>query len=77
MDIIEVNATVENENKSKQWDCMLMFEVFGLEGQHDIIQYVKPNPLASALEIILKCQANHYPPRCMMRFSDVYSAEDN
>jgi hypothetical protein len=74
---IEVNTIVENENKSKQWEYTLMFEVCGLEGQHEILQYVKPNPLASALETIVKCHANHYPSRCMMRFPEVYSTEDN
>jgi hypothetical protein len=74
MDIIEVNAIVENENKPNQRECTLIFEVFGLEDQHDIIHYAKPNPPASALETIVKCQANHYPPHCMMRFPKVYSA---
>jgi hypothetical protein len=56
MDIIDINVIAENENKSKQWDCTLMFELFGLERQHDILQYAKPNPLAYAFETILKCQ---------------------
>jgi hypothetical protein len=77
MNVIEVNTIVENENRSKQWECTIMFEVFGLEGQHDILQYVKPNPLASALETIVKCQANYYPSHCMMRFPELYSAEEN
>jgi hypothetical protein len=77
MDINEVNAIVENENRSKQWDCAFMFEVFGLEGKNDILQYVKPNPLSSALETLFKCQENHYPPHCMMRFPEVYSSEEN
>jgi hypothetical protein len=54
-----------------------MFEVFGLEGQHEILQYGKPNPLASALETIVKCQVNRYPSHCMMSFPEVYSAENN
>jgi hypothetical protein len=77
MDIIDIKPIVESENKSKQCDVTLMSEVFGLEGQHDILQYVKPNPLASMIETILKCQVNHYPPHCMMRFPEVYSSEEN
>jgi hypothetical protein len=77
MDAIEANAIVENENKSKQWDCTFMIKVFGQEGQYDILQYVKPNPLATVLETIVKCQVNHYPSHCMMRFPEVYSVEEN
>jgi hypothetical protein len=76
IDVIEVNTIDENENKSEQWDFTLMFELCGLEGQHDILQYVKPNPLASELETIVKCQANHYPAHCMMRFPEVYAPEE-
>jgi hypothetical protein len=31
-----------------------------------------PNPITR-----VKCQANHYPSHCMMRFPEVYSAEEN
>jgi hypothetical protein len=54
-----------------------MFEVFVLEGQYDILQYVKLNPLALTLQKIVKCQANHYPSHCMIWFPEVYSAADN
>jgi hypothetical protein len=37
MEIIQVNAIVENENKPNQRESTLIVEVFGLEGQHDII----------------------------------------
>jgi hypothetical protein len=32
MDIIEANPIVENENKSKQWDCTLIVNTSGKAG---------------------------------------------
>jgi hypothetical protein len=52
-----------------------MFDVAGLEGQHDILQYVKPNELAKDIELMMECTTNGYPKQCMMRFLEVYSGE--
>jgi hypothetical protein len=52
-----------------------MFDVVGLEGQHDILQYVKPNVLAKDLELMMECTTNSYPKQCIMRFPEVYSGE--
>jgi hypothetical protein len=43
MDSIEVDILLVDEACLKHWDCTLMFDVAGLEGEHDILQYVKPN----------------------------------
>jgi hypothetical protein len=53
-------------------------EALGLHphgGNHDILQYVKPNTLAKDLELMMECTANGYPKQCMMRFPEVYSGE--
>jgi hypothetical protein len=42
---------------------------------HDILQYVKPNTLATDLELAMECKTNGYPKQCMMRFPEVYSGE--
>jgi hypothetical protein len=34
-----------------------MFDVDGLEGQHDILRYVKPNPLSKDAQIVMECIA--------------------
>jgi hypothetical protein len=52
-----------------------MFDVAGLEGEHDIFQYVKPNALAKDLQLTMECTMNGYPKQCMMRFRAVYSGE--
>jgi hypothetical protein len=52
-----------------------MFDVAGLEGSHDILQYVKPNALAKDLELVMECTTNGYLKQCMMRFPEVYSGE--
>jgi hypothetical protein len=46
-----------------------------LEGEHDILQYVKPNALAKYPQLMMECTANGYPKQCMMRFPEVYSGE--
>jgi hypothetical protein len=52
-----------------------MFDVAGLEGHHDILQYVKPNQLSKDAQTIMECTAKGYPKHCMMNFSEVYSGE--
>jgi hypothetical protein len=52
-----------------------MFDVAGLEGEHDILQYVKPNALAKDLQLMMECTTNDYPKQCMMHFPEVYSGE--
>jgi hypothetical protein len=52
-----------------------VFDVAGLEGEHDILQYVKPNALAKDLQHMMECTTNGYPKQCMMRFPEVYSGE--
>jgi hypothetical protein len=52
-----------------------MFDVAGLEGNHDILQYIKPNALAKDLELMMECTTKGYPNQCMMRFPEVYSGE--
>jgi hypothetical protein len=44
MDSVEVDKLLADELRLKHWDCTHMFDVAGLEGTHDILQYVKPNP---------------------------------
>jgi hypothetical protein len=73
MDSIEVDRLLADEVRLKHWDCTLMFYVAGLEGEHDIIQYVKPNALAKYLQLMMECTMNHYPKQCIMRFPEVYS----
>jgi hypothetical protein len=52
-----------------------VFDVAGLEGTHDILQYVKPNPLSKDAQTIMECIAKGYPKHCMMKFPEVYSGE--
>jgi hypothetical protein len=68
MDSIEVDRLLVDEVRLKHWDCTLMFNVAGLEGDHDILQYVKPNALAKDLERMMECTTNGYPKQCTMRF---------
>jgi hypothetical protein len=75
MDSIEVDRLLADEIWSKHWDCTLMFDVAGLEGQHDILQFAKPNALAKDLELMMECTTNGYPKQCMMMFPEVYSGE--
>jgi hypothetical protein len=75
MDSIEVDRLLADEVRLKHWDCTLMFDVAGLEGEHDILQYVKPNALAKDLQLMMECTMNGYPKQCMMRFPEVYSSE--
>jgi hypothetical protein len=42
-----------------------MFEVAGLEGKHDILQYVKPNALAKDLQLMMELTTNSYPNQCI------------
>jgi hypothetical protein len=42
-----------------------MFEVAGLEGQHDISQYIKPNALAKDLQLMMECTTTGYPKQCI------------
>jgi hypothetical protein len=70
MDSIEVDILLTDEFWLKHWDCTLMFDVAGLEGEHDILQYVKPNALAKYLQLMTECTTNDYPKlrhkQCMM-----------
>jgi hypothetical protein len=75
LDIIEVDTLGADGGRLKHWDCTLMFDVAGLEGQHYIIQYVKPNALAKDLELMMECIMSGYPKQCTMRFPEVYSDE--
>jgi hypothetical protein len=52
-----------------------MFDVVGLEGNRDILQYVKPNPLSKDAQIVMECIAKGYPKHCMIKFPEVYSEE--
>jgi hypothetical protein len=61
MDSIEVDRLLADEVRLKHWDCTLMFDVAGLEGEHDILQYVKPNALAKYLQLMMECTTNGYP----------------
>jgi hypothetical protein len=45
-----------------------MFGVAGLEGDHGILQYVKPNALAIDLQMIMECTVKGFPKQCRMRF---------
>jgi hypothetical protein len=73
MDSVEVDRLLAYEVRLKHWDCTLMFDVSGLEGEHDILQYVKPNALAKDLQPMMECTTNGYPKQCMVRFAEVYS----
>jgi hypothetical protein len=61
MDSIEVDILLADEVQLKHWDCTLMFDVAGLEGEHDIL--------------MMECTTNGYPKQCMMRSPEVYSGE--
>jgi hypothetical protein len=52
MDSIEVDKLLADEVRLKHLDCTIIFDIAGLEGEHDIIQYIKPNALAKDLELI-------------------------
>jgi hypothetical protein len=52
-----------------------MFDVAGLEGEHEILQYGKPNALAKDLQLMMECTMNGYPKQFMMRFAEAYSGE--
>jgi len=75
MDNIEVERLLADEVRLKHWDCTLMFDVAGLVGVHDILQYVKPNALAKDLQLMMECTRNDFPKQCMMRFPEVYAGE--
>jgi hypothetical protein len=75
MDIIEVDIFLADELRLKHWDCTLIFNVAGLEGHHDILQYFKPNPLSKDAQTIMECIAKGYPKHCMMEFTEAYSGE--
>jgi hypothetical protein len=57
MDNIEVEILLADEVRLKHWDCTLMFDVAGLEGEHDILQYVKPKALAKDLQLVFLINA--------------------
>jgi hypothetical protein len=75
MESIEMDRLLVDDVRLKHWDCTRMFDVAGLEGEHDILQYVKPNALAKDLQLMMECTTNGYPKQCMMRFPEVYSGE--
>jgi hypothetical protein len=75
MDSVEVDKRLADELRLKHWDCTHMFDVAGLEGTHDILQYVKPNPLSKDAQMVMECIAKGYPKHCMMKFPEVYSGE--
>jgi hypothetical protein len=75
MDSVEVDKLLADESRLKNWYCTLMFYVAGLEGTHDILQYVKPNPLSKDAQIVMECIPKGYPKHCMMTFPEVYSGE--
>jgi hypothetical protein len=75
MDSIEVDRLLADEVRLAHWDFTFMFDVSGLEGEHYILQYVKPNALAKDLQLVMECTTNGYPKQCMMRFPEVYSGE--
>jgi hypothetical protein len=75
MDNIEVERLLADEVRLKHWDCTLMFDVAGLDGEHKILQYVKPNALAKDLELMMECTRNGFPKQCMMCFPEVYFGE--
>jgi hypothetical protein len=57
MDSVEVDKLLVDELRLKHWDCTRMFDVAGLEGQHDILQYVKANPLSKDAQTVMECIA--------------------
>jgi hypothetical protein len=73
MDSVEVDKLLSDELRLKHWDCTLMFDVSGVEGKHDILQYVKPNHLSKYAQTVMECTAKVYPKHCMMKFPEVYS----
>jgi hypothetical protein len=75
MDNVEVNNLLTDELRLKHWECTLMFDIAGLEGKHDILQCIKPNPLTKDAQTIMECIAKGYPKHCMMKFPEVYSWE--
>jgi hypothetical protein len=75
MDSVEGDKLLADELRLKHWDCTLMFDVAGLEGKHDILQYVKPNPLSKYAQTVMECIAKGYPKHCMMKFPEVYTGE--
>jgi hypothetical protein len=56
MDSIEVDRLLADEVRLKHWDCTLIFDVAGLEGEHYILQYVNPNALAKDLQLMMYAQ---------------------
>jgi hypothetical protein len=70
-----VDKHLSDEVRLKHCDCTLMFDVAGLEGDHDILQYITPNALAKYLELIMECTANGFTKQCMMMSPKVYSGE--
>jgi hypothetical protein len=75
MDSVEVDTLFVDELRLNHWDCTLMFVVAGLEGKHDILQYVKPNPLSKDAKTVMECITKGYSKHCMMKFPEVYSGE--
>jgi hypothetical protein len=53
MDSIEVERLLVEEVRLKHWDCTLMFDISGLEGESDILQYVKPSAIAKYLQLMM------------------------
>jgi hypothetical protein len=50
-----------------------MFDVDGLEGRHDILQYVTPHPFSKDAQTVMECIAKGYPKHCTMKFPEVYA----
>jgi hypothetical protein len=75
MDNIELNKLLVDEVRLKHWDCTIMFDITSLEGQHNIIHYIKPNTLAKDTQTVMECTTQGYCKQCMKRFPKVYSGE--
>jgi hypothetical protein len=55
MDSVEVDKLLADKLRLKHWDCTLMFDVAGLGGMYDILQYVKPNHLSKDAQTVMEC----------------------
>jgi hypothetical protein len=75
LDSIEVNTLLADEVRLKHWDCTLMFDVAGLEGEHCILQYGEPNALGKYAQTVMECKTKGHPKQCVMRFPEVYSGK--
>jgi hypothetical protein len=61
MKSIKVIQLLADEAWLTNLDNTIEFDVAGLEGDHDILQYVKRSVLSKNIQMIMECTAESFP----------------